>query len=219
MRIVRVAIAGYGKVGCTIAQQLLSRRSYYSQRYSTEIRIVAVWRSSTSLYSDAGLEQDQLDGGEWHKTQVGTELLDVAKPDVLFEAGLSDFKTGGASLEYMRRALEKGCHVICISKGAVVFDGAGLRDLAKENGAQIGLSGAAGAALPCIDLLKCATLGCAVERIEGILNATSNYMLDYIMTNKVSFEQARDQTFSVATSETAESYPSMDIRGGTRRAS
>ncbi|CAN7622333.1 homoserine dehydrogenase [Rhizobium sp. LjRoot258] len=52
------------------------------------------------------------------------------------------------------------------------------------------LSGAAAAALPTIDLVEHSLKGCEVLEVEGILNATTNYLLDAMMTRGIGFDEA-----------------------------
>lgn len=52
------------------------------------------------------------------------------------------------------------------------------------------LSGAASAALPTIDLVEHSLKGCEVLEIEGILNATTNYLLDAMTTKGLGFDAA-----------------------------
>ncbi|HCO56056.1 MAG TPA: homoserine dehydrogenase, partial [Pelagibacterium sp.] len=65
-----------------------------------------------------------------------------------------------------------------------------LRALARSSGAMLKLSGAAAAALPTIDLLEHSLKGSTVLEIEGIVNATTNYLLDAMMNLNLGLEDA-----------------------------
>ena len=188
MRVVNVAIAGFGGVGRATAHLLLSRRERYRHVYGADIRLVAVCGSRSGLANADGLEADRLDGLEPGLT--GPDFVEASGADVLVEAGPSDFRTGGPGLEYIRSALAAGRDTIVISKGALVHSGRQLRDLAQASGAMLKLSGAAAAALPTIDLLDHSLTGCTVLGIEGILNATTNYLLDAMTARGLGFEAA-----------------------------
>lgn len=110
--------------------------------------------------------------------------------DVLIEAGPSDFRSGEPGLAYLRTALSAGQDCIVISKGALVHSGRQLRELAQASGAMLKLSGAAAAALPTLDLLDHSLAGCKVLAIEGILNATTNFLLDAMSTQGLGFDAA-----------------------------
>lgn len=188
MRNVRVAIAGFGGVGRAVANLLLSRRERYHAVYGSNVRLVAVCGSRRGLADDAGLEADRFDSPELGNS--GPDFIASSRPDVLIEAGPSDFRSGGPALGYLRSALSAGRDAIVISKGALVHDGGGLRRLAEASGAMLKISGATAAALPAIDLLDYSLSGCAVLGIEGVLNATTNYLLDAMMARGVGFQAA-----------------------------
>jgi len=188
MNTVRIAIAGFGSVGRATASLLLSRRRRYRDVHSADIRLVAVCGSRSGAKSADGLEEVHLstlaDG------LSGPTFIEESGADILIEAGPSDFRTGGPGLVYLRSSLSGGRDTVVISKGALVHSGQELRALAKGSGAMLKLSGAAAAALPTIDLVEYSLKGCEVLEVEGILNATTNYLLDAMTTRKIGFEEA-----------------------------
>jgi homoserine dehydrogenase len=208
VRVCRVAIAGFGGVGRAVADMLLARRARYRRVYGVEIRLVAVCGSRAGLADTAGLEADRLTALEDGKS--GPDFIAASDADILIEAGPSDFRTGGPGLAYIRAALADGRDAIVISKGALVFDGRNLRDLAHATGAVLKISGATAAALPAIDLLDYNLRGCAILRIDGILNATTNYLLDAMTARGLGFEAALAEARSAGF---AERDPSNDTHG------
>lgn len=188
MQVLKVAIAGFGGVGRATAHLLLSRRERYRRLYGTDVRLVAVCGSKSGLADAEGLESDRLDALEFGLT--GPDFVAASAAAVLIEAGPSDYRTGGPALAYLRRALSDGTDAVVISKGALVHSGRELRDLAKGSGAMLRISGAAAAALPTIDLVEHSLLGCTVLRVEGILNATTNYLLDAMTARGLGFDEA-----------------------------
>ena len=188
MHITRIAIAGFGNVGRAVASMLLSRRERYRTLYGADVRLVAVCGSRAGASDGAGLEADRFDSLE--PGLFGPDFIGSSGADILVEAGPSDFRTGGPGLAYIRSALSAGRDAIVISKGALVYDGRALRDLARTSGATLKISGATAAALPTIDLIEHSLLGCQVLRAEGILNATTNYLLDAMTTRGVGLDEA-----------------------------
>lgn len=188
MHVIRIAIAGFGGVGRATANLLLSRRDRYRQVYGVEIRLVAVCGSRSGLADPGGLEAERLETFELGQT--GPAFIEASNADILIEAGPSDFRTGGSGLGYISSALAGGRDTIVISKGALVHSGPKLRSLARSTGAMLKLSGAAAAALPTLDLLELSLKGCKVLEIEGILNTTTNYLLDAMINQNLGFEEA-----------------------------
>jgi homoserine dehydrogenase len=208
MRKVSVAIAGLGLVGRAVAALLLSRRERYRHLYGVDVRLVAVCASRSGIADPEGLELDRIEMLE--PGRCGPDFIMASGADIVIEAGPSNFRTGAPGLDYIRSALAAGRDAIVISKGALVYDGRNLRDLARASGARLKISGATAAALPTIDLLDYALRGCAVLQIEGILNATTNYLLDRMTTRGVGFEEALAEAQAAGF---AESDPRNDTEG------
>lgn len=208
MRLCRVAIAGFGGVGRATAALLLARRNRYRDRFGVDVRLVAVCGSRSGLADPAGLGEIRPEDMEPGRS--GPDFIASAGADVLVEAGPSDFRTGGPALDYLRDALSAGRDAIVISKGALVHSGTQLREMARQSGAMLKVSGATAAALPTIDLLNYNLEGSAVLRLEGILNATTNYLLDAMMSRGLGYEaalvQAQENGF-------AEPDPRNDVEG------
>lgn len=188
MRTFRIAIAGLGGVGRATANLLLSRRERYRQLYGSAVRLVAACGSRSGIADPNGLEAHRLDALEAGLS--GPAFLQASGADILIEAGPSDFRTGGPGLAYIRSSLSAGHGAIVISKGALVHSGKQLKESAKASGALLKVSGAAAAALPTIDLVDHSLKGSDVLSIEGILNATTNYLLDAMATKGLGFEAA-----------------------------
>lgn len=208
MRTVKVAIAGFGAVGRATASLLLSRRERYRRVYEVDIRLVAVCGSRYGMRDDNGLEAHRLDSLE--DGLSGPDFITASGADVLIEAGPSDFRTGGPGLAYISSSLSAARDTIVVSKGALVHSGRQLRELARGSGAILKLSGAASAALPTIDLVNHSLKGCKFLSVEGILNATTNYLLDAMTTRGfdlgTALQEAQQKGF-------AEADPRTDTEG------
>ena len=188
MQRLKVAIAGFGGVGRATANLLLQRREHYRLVYGVDVRLVAVCGSRAGLADANGLQANQLDSLQAGLS--GPDFVAASGAEVLIEAGPSDFRSGRPGLDYLCAALSAGRDCIVISKGALVHSGPQLRELARASGAQLKLSGAAAAALPTLDLLQHSLAGCKVLAVEGILNATTNYLLDAMRTQGLGFDAA-----------------------------
>jgi homoserine dehydrogenase len=177
-----IAISGFGAIGRTIAGLLGERKAHYAQRYDADVRLTAVCGSRAGLYASDGLqgvrgpERESLQAG-----LTGTDFIEQTHAHVLIDAGPTDYETGGPAYQYLRGALSLGMHAIAVSKGALIFDLAGLRSLAAANGVALKFSGATAAALPTLDLIEHNLAGCRILRIEGIFTATTNYVLSRMM--------------------------------------
>lgn len=208
MRRINIAIAGVGGVGRKVAELLDVRRERYAEVYGVDLRLVAVCGSRAGKAHPDGLSVSDLD--QLTPGQHGPDFLLSAEPDVLIEAGPTDIRTGLPGLDYIGRALDRGIHAIVISKGALVVDGKGLRARAAANGAMLKVSGATAAALPTIDLLQYGLMGREIHGLEGILNATTNYLLSAMAEDGLSLDDALQEAQRRGM---AESDPGKDIEG------
>lgn len=188
MQTCRIAITGFGRVGRAIAAMLLARRARYRTVHGVDVRLVAVCGSKSGLFDPDGLEEARFDSLEAGRS--GPDFIASTGADILIEAGPSDHRTGGPGLAYLTTALEAGHDAIAVSKGALVHSGPRLREIARSTGATLKVSGATGAALPTIDLLDYNLRGTTVLGIEGILNATTNYLLGAMMSRGVELAEA-----------------------------
>lgn len=208
MRKINVVIAGVGGVGRKVADLLRVRREHYAEVYGVDLRLVAVCGSRAGRTNPEGLSADDLD--QLISGQCGPDFLLSAQPDILIEAGPTDIRTGQPGWDYIGQALDRGVHVVVISKGALVVDGKGLRARADANGATLKVSGATAAALPTIDLLEYGLLGCEIQGLEGILNATTNYLLGAMADDGLSLDEAIREAQRRGM---AESDPAKDVEG------
>jgi homoserine dehydrogenase len=208
VRRVNVVLAGIGGVGRKLAELLCARHEHYARVHGADVRLVGVCGSRAGRALPEGLGVSDLD--DLIPGHCGVDFLLNLQPDVLIEAGPTDIRTGQPGADYIGGALDRGIHAIVVSKGALVADGHSLRARAVANGAQLKVSGATAAALPTIDLLEYGLMGCAVKSIEGILNATTNYLLSAMAEDGVSLDAALKDAQQRGM---AESDPRKDIEG------
>lgn len=208
MRRINVAIAGFGNIGREVARLLLERRARYARVYDADVRLVGVCGSRAGRAGGEGLEPGDL--ADLEEGLSGQVFIAALAPDVLIEAGPTDFATGGPALGYLADQLERGGDAVAVSKGALVHSGVHLRALAKANGARLRISGATAAALPTIDLIETGLRGARVLALEGVLNATTNYLLNAMMERGIGFEEALREAQAGGF---AEADPSRDIEG------
>ncbi|WP_369063476.1 homoserine dehydrogenase [Burkholderia gladioli] len=204
-----VAISGFGQIGRAVAELLAGRRAHYRERYGVEVRLVGISRSRGARVDREGLRDPLAADAPLDASLTGEAFVSAARPDVLIEAGPTDYLSGGAALGYLRAALAAGAHGIAISKGALVLDYPGLRALADANGVELKISGATSAALPTIDLLDYNAAGCEVRVMEGIFTATTNYVLDRMMAG-IAFADALAEAQRAGM---AEPDPRFDVEG------
>lgn len=208
MKKLKVAIVGFGSVGRNIAQLLEKRADDYAQKYDISIQITGVCKSRSGLIENQhGLSLDEiLDIPQYVSGLTNHDFMQRVEADVIIDVGPSDYVTGGSSLEYIRQALINKINVICVSKGALVLELESLLELATQNRVKLLYSGATAAALPTVDFIRSNLLGCKILTIQGILTGTTNLILDEMMQNNLSFDDALTKAKNLGIAEPDSSF-------------
>jgi homoserine dehydrogenase len=112
--------------------------------------------------------------------------------------------------EYVLRAMRSGKHVVTANKQLLSQHGEELWAVAREQGVQLRFEAAVAGVVPVIRVLQESLAGASIERVHGIVNGTTNFILS---------EMARaGMTFGAALAEAqrlgyAEADPSDDVNG------
>ncbi len=116
--------------------------------------------------------------------------------------------------EYVTAALEAGKHVITANKLLIAAHYRELVLLAKAHGVALRCSAAVGGGIPWLANLERTLEQEPIVRISGIMNGTTNYILDTMHSTNETFEQALKQAQSLGY---AEADPTQDLNGGDIR--
>jgi homoserine dehydrogenase len=217
-RKINVILTGFGTVGREFVRLLEEKGPTIQQTYGVELQLVGVAGRNGFLYDPDGLDLETL-----LACGKGSAALDqyakhhqlslqetVFCGDVLVESTPTDIVDGGPALSYIMRAIDNQMDVVALSKGALVTAYRDIMNAAKAIKVRVRYSGATAAALPTLDVGMYSLAGCRIERIEGILNGTTNYILTKMHEDRLTFEQA----LSLAQEKgIAETNPALDISG------
>jgi homoserine dehydrogenase len=218
MKNIGVILLGYGKVGKAFCDLVLEKQDFCLSRFNLYIRIGAILNSRGGHLLDqkkqgshpelaSGLELEESPG--WDAALNFDKALEMRDVDVLVDCTPSNMRDGEPALGYTHRALDKKWHVVTANKGPLVVDFGGIRKKADKNNVSLGMSGATAAALPALDIALHSLAGAEINRIEGILNGTTNYVLTRMnegMEYSVALKEAQDKGI-------AEPDPSQDVEG------
>ena len=119
---------------------------------------------------------------------------------------------GGKTLayDYTKKLLSRGVSVVTSNKELVAYHGAELIRLAKENKCNYFFEASVGGGIPIIRPLHQCLAANRIERISGILNGTTNFILTKMIYDHVAFDEALAEAQRLGY---AESDPSADIDG------
>lgn len=111
---------------------------------------------------------------------------------------------------YAKRVLSAGKHFVTSNKALVAARGIELDALARENNAAFLFSAACGGAVPFLHNLELARECDEIESLGGILNGTTNYMLDRMQSEGLDYADALKEAQALGY---AEADPTADVTG------
>ena len=119
---------------------------------------------------------------------------------------------GGVSpaYEYACAVLKAGKHFVTSNKALVAAKGPELASLAKANGCAFLFSAACGGGVPFLHNLSLAVESDEIESLGGILNGTTNYMLDAMQRRGMTYGEALADAQKLGY---AEADPTADVTG------
>jgi homoserine dehydrogenase len=112
--------------------------------------------------------------------------------------------------DYVSRALRAGRHVITANKQLLSQHGEELWGLAREHGVRLGFEAAVAGVVPVIRVLGESLAGAEIQRIHGIVNGTTNFILTEMTRSGMTYGEALAQAQRLGY---AEADPSDDVGG------
>jgi homoserine dehydrogenase len=116
----------------------------------------------------------------------------------------------GAALDYVRRSLEADRDVVTANKQLLSRHGEELWELARERGRSLGFEAAVAGVVPVVRVLRESLAGTRIERIHGIVNGTTNFILSEMTRASCTYETALSDAQRLGY---AESDPTDDVGG------
>lgn len=180
----KIAILGYGVVGSGALEVLT--------KYGYEVKKVLDIRPHPELGEKLTSNYD--------------DILNDKEIEVVAEAigGLEPSHT------FVVKALKAKKHVVSSNKHLICEYYEELHTLAKENGVTIRFTSAVGGGIPWLYNVKRSIRCDEISKIMGIMNGTTNFILDAMITDKRDFDDVLKEAQSLGY---AEANPSADIDG------
>ena len=145
---------------------------------------------------------------------VGTPLTTSqgSFDEILAEADLVVELMGGLepARTYVLQAMAAGKHVVTANKQLLASHGEELWAAAREHGVQLRFEGAVAGIVPVVRVIQETLAGSHVERIHGIVNGTTNYILTEMAARGLSYAEALASAQELGY---AESDPTDDVTG------
>jgi len=111
---------------------------------------------------------------------------------------------------YLLAAMNAGRHVVTANKQLLSQYGEELWDLARRRGVQLRFEGAVAGVVPVIRVLQESLAGARIDRVHGIVNGTTNFILSEMARAGVTFPEALAEAQRLGY---AEADPTEDVDG------
>jgi homoserine dehydrogenase len=112
--------------------------------------------------------------------------------------------------EYVLHAMHAGRHVVTANKQLLSQHGEELWDAARRHGVQLRFEGAVAGVVPVIRVIQESLAGATIDRVHGIVNGTTNFILTEMARTGTTFDQALAEAQRLGY---AEADPSDDVGG------
>ncbi|MBW1599234.1 homoserine dehydrogenase [Streptomyces sp. JJ38] len=197
-RPLRVALLGCGVVGSEVARLMTTHADDLAARIGAPVELAGI----------AVRRPDRVRAGvpEHLITTDARALVTREDVDVVVEVigGLEPARA------LITAAFESGASVVSANKALLAEDGPTLHKAAEKHGADLYFEAAVAGAIPLVRPLRESLAGDTVNRVLGIVNGTTNFILDRMDTQGSGYSEALDEATALGY---AEADPTADIEG------
>jgi homoserine dehydrogenase len=199
VRALKFALLGCGVVGSEVAKVLLRDGAELANRIGAPVELVGIAVRDLARHADGDLPRDLF-------TDDAQALVSRGDLDVVIEV------IGGIepARELILTALANGASVVTANKALLAQDAATLYEAAQKAERDLAIEAAVAGAIPIVRPLRESLAGDEVNRVLGIVNGTTNFILDAMSTTGASFADALAEAQRLGF---AEADPSADIGG------
>jgi len=194
----RVALLGCGVIGSAVARLLTEHAGDLTARVGRSLEIVGV--------------AVRRPGKDRSGTGVDASLFTTDAEDLVTRADVVIEVIGGIepARSLILRAMKHGASVVTANKSLLGEDGPRLYQAALDWDVDLYYEASVAGAIPLLRPLRESLAGDDVQRILGIVNGTTNYVLDKMDTTGAGFGDAVEQAQALGY---AEADPTADVEG------
>lgn len=217
----RIAIIGYGGVGKAFLN-LLHEKKEVLLKQGINFTVNYIISSTGGVYDSKGIDIESViqysnknkdisyysQGGSNHLSFK--DILYNKDIDTLIEMTPTNLEDGEPGMAHILKSLENGINVITANKGPILLAYKKLKEIAINNNVQLGLGCTTGGALPTINGGILDMAGSKINSIEGILNGTTNFIIDEMESNHLEYTEALKKAQKMGIAETD---PTLDVEG------
>ncbi|MFG2880231.1 homoserine dehydrogenase [Streptomyces sp. NPDC048337] len=197
-RPLKVALLGCGVVGSEVARIMTTHADDLAQRIGAPVELAGVAVRRPSKVRE-GIDPALV-------TTDATALLKRGDIDVAIEVigGIEPART------LITTAFENGISVVSANKALLAQDGAALHAAAETHGLDLYYEAAVAGAIPLVRPMRESLAGDKINRVMGIVNGTTNFILDKMDSTGAGYQEALDEATALGY---AEADPTADVEG------
>ncbi len=197
-RPLKVALLGCGVVGSEVARIMTTHADDLAARIGAPVELAGVAVRRPSKIRE-GIDPALV-------TTDATALVKRGDIDVVVEVigGIEPART------LITTAFEHGASVVSANKALLAQDGAALHAAADEADKDLYYEAAVAGAIPLIRPLRESLAGDKINRVMGIVNGTTNFILDKMDSTGAGYQEALDEATALGY---AEADPTADVEG------
>ncbi len=200
-KFVNIAIVGLGQIGIYLYNELKTKIKEIEDKTGKKIHIVAI-----SAKNKNKKRRFKIDKKIFYSNPL--KIFKDKKIDILFECiGLSD----GISKKVVETALIKKINVITPNKSLISKHGDYLAKLAEKNKVNLEFEAAVAGGIPIIRTIKEGLATNKINKIYGILNGTTNYILTEMEKTGETFDKVLKKAQRLGYAEPGN--PKLDLNG------
>jgi homoserine dehydrogenase len=194
-----VALLGCGVVGSQVVRLLREQAADLTARIGAPVQVTGIAVRRMQRNRDAAVDRALL-------TTDALELASRPDVDIVIEVigGIEPART------LLLTAMKAGKAVVTANKALLAEDGASLHGAARDFGADLYYEAAVAGAIPLLRPLRESLAGDEVHQVLGIVNGTTNYILDRMDTSGAGFTEALEEAQGLGY---AEADPTADVEG------
>ncbi|WP_182201567.1 homoserine dehydrogenase [Paraliobacillus salinarum] len=199
MEKIHVGLCGLGTVGTGVVKILQDHKEHIKHKLGCEIEITKVLVNNMEKKRDVVIKRDWL-------TSDPAELVDDEAIDVIIEVmgGIEDTN------KLLERALENKKHIVTANKDLMAVHGQKLLRLAKKNNCDILYDASVAGGIPILRSLSDGLASDHIQKIMGIVNGTTNYMMTKMADEGLAYEEVLKEAQDLGF---AEADPTADVDG------
>jgi homoserine dehydrogenase len=179
----RIGLLGHGTVGAAFAAVLPRQADRIERITGLRPELAGILTRSSGSFADI------LEGSD-----LIVELIGGLEP----------------ARDYLMRSLRSGRHVVTANKQLLSHHGEELWEAARQHGVQLRFEGAVAGVVPVIRVLQESLAGATIDRVHGIVNGTTNFILTEMARTGAGFSEALTEAQRLGY---AEADPSEDVDG------